>query len=61
MEGGKRIEKYQFSLKKFLGVGSYASVYLSKSIETGTNVTVKVIDKKIFLNAYNIKNIQSLN
>ena len=59
MEGWKRIEKYQFSLKKLIGEGSYASVYLGKSIETGTNVAVKVIDKKIFLNAYNLKNIQS--
>ena len=42
-----------------IGEGSYASVYLGKSIETGENVAVKVIDKKIFLNAYNLKNIQS--
>jgi serine/threonine protein kinase len=59
MEGWKRIEKYQFSLKKLIGEGSYASVYLGKCIDDGENVAVKVIDKKIFLNAYNLKNIQS--
>lgn len=59
MEGDKRIDKYQFSLKKLLGQGSYATVYLGKEIETGESVAVKVIDKKIFSNAYNIKNIQS--
>ena len=30
MEGEKKIEKYQFSLKKLLGQGSYASVYLGR-------------------------------
>jgi serine/threonine protein kinase len=59
MEGWKRIEKYQFCLKKLIGEGSYASVYLGKCIDNGENVAVKVIDKKIFLNAYNLKNIQS--
>ena len=59
MEGEKKIEKYQFSLKKLLGQGSYATVYLGGEIETGQPVAVKVIDKKIFSNAYNVKNIQS--
>lgn len=34
-------------------------VYLGRSIETSEPVAVKVIDKKIFSNAYNVKNIQS--
>jgi len=34
MEGEKKIEKYQFNLKKILGQGSYAVVYLGKEIET---------------------------
>jgi serine/threonine protein kinase len=34
-------------------------VYLGRSIETSDPVAVKVIDKKIFSNAYNVKNIQS--
>jgi serine/threonine protein kinase len=59
MEGEKRIEKYQFSLKRLLGEGSYAAVYLGREIEGGRPVAVKVIDKKIFSNAYNVKNIQS--
>ena len=59
MEGEKKIEKYQFNLKKLLGQGSYAMVYLGKEIETHEPVAVKVIDKKIFSNAYNVKNIQS--
>lgn len=59
MEGEKKIEKYQFSLRKQLGQGSYATVYLGRVIETGQPVAVKVIDKKIFSNAYNVKNIQS--
>ena len=34
-------------------------MYLGREIETGQPVAVKVIDKKIFSNAYNVKNIQS--
>ena len=34
-------------------------VYLGREIETTEQVAVKVIDKKIFSNAYNVKNIQS--
>lgn len=59
-EGEKKIEKYIFSLKKLLGKGSYANVYLGRSIhEEDLQVAVKVIDKKIFANKYNLKNIQS--
>ena len=46
-------------MKKLLGQGSYAMVYLGREIETTEQVAVKVIDKKIFSNAYNVKNIQS--
>lgn len=42
-----------------LGQGSYATVYLGKHIETNEQVAIKVIDKRIFSNAYNVKNIQS--
>lgn len=42
-----------------LGQGSYATVYLGKSIEGAHPVAVKVIDKKIFCNSFNVKNIQS--
>ena len=59
MEGEKKIEKYQFSLKKMLGQGSYAIVYLGREIDSQNPVAVKVIDKRIFSNAYNVKNIQS--
>ncbi len=59
MEGEKKIEKYQFSLKRLLGEGSYATVYLGRHIESGEAVAVQVIDKKIFSNHYNVKNIQS--
>lgn len=34
-------------------------VYLGKEIDSSEPVAVKVIDKKIFSNAYNVKNIQS--
>jgi serine/threonine protein kinase len=59
MEHEKRIEKYQFNFKQLLGQGSYASVYKGKIIETGEEVAVKVIDKRLFVNSYNLKNIQS--
>jgi hypothetical protein len=60
MEGDKKIEKYQFNLKKAIGQGSFATVYLGKIIESPFDpVAIKVIDKKIFANAYNVKNIQS--
>lgn len=42
-----------------VGEGSYATVYWGKCIDNGESVAVKVIDKKLFLNAYNLKNIQS--
>lgn len=59
MESEKRIEKYQFNLKRLLGQGSYASVYKGKVIETGEPVAVKVIDKRIFTSNFNIKNLHS--
>ena len=34
-------------------------MYLGREIDSGEPVAVKVIDKKIFSNAYNVKNIQS--
>lgn len=40
-----------------IGQGAYASVYLGRTIGTGELVAIKVIDKKIFANAYNLKNI----
>ena len=46
-------------MKKQHGQDSYAMVYLGREIETTEQVAVKVIDKKIFSNAYNVKNIQS--
>ena len=58
-EGEKKIEKYVFSLNKPLGKGSYATVYLGRRIYDDLPTAVKVIDKKIFANAYNIKSIQS--
>lgn len=46
-------------MKNLLGQGSYANVYKGKIIETGEKVAVKVIDKRLFANSYNVKNIQS--
>ena len=54
----KKIEKYIFSLKKPLGQGAYATVYLGRTITNNEPVAVKVIDKAIFANAYNLKNIE---
>lgn len=42
-----------------VGKGSYASVYLGRRITDETLTAVKVIDKKIFSNNYNVKSIQS--
>jgi serine/threonine protein kinase len=58
-ESEKRIEKYIFSLKNLLGTGSYATVYLGRSVNDDTPAAIKVIEKKIFANQYNLKNIQS--
>lgn len=58
-EGEKKIEKYIFSLNKSIGKGSYATVYLGRRITDDIPVAVKVIDKKIFSNNYNVKSIQS--
>lgn len=46
-------------MKNLLGQGSYANVYKGRIIETGEHVAVKVIDKRLFANSYNVKNIQS--
>ena len=47
-----------FSLKQPIGQGAYATVYLGRGIITNEAVAVKVIDKSIFVNAYNLKNIE---
>ena len=49
----------QFNMKNVVGTGSYATVYKGKLIGSTDEVAIKVIDKKLFLNAYNLKNIQS--
>jgi len=59
MDSWKKIEKYQINLKKKLGEGSYASVYLGRNIESGENVAVKVIDRRQFMDSYNLKHLQS--
>lgn len=59
MENWKRIDKYQINLKNLLGQGSYASVYLGRSTETGESVAVKVIERKLFMDSYSLKSIQS--
>jgi serine/threonine protein kinase len=46
-------------MKNLLGQGSYANVYKGRIIETNEHVAVKVIDKRLFANSYNVKNIQS--
>jgi serine/threonine protein kinase len=40
-----------------IGQGAYATVYLGRSLNSSEPVAIKVIDKKIFANAYNLKNI----
>lgn len=42
-----------------IGKGSYATVYLGRRITDDIPTAVKVIDKKIFSNNYNVKSIQS--
>lgn len=44
-------------MRRLLGQGSYASVYLGRFIETSEPVAVKVIDKRLFSNAFNLKNL----
>ena len=56
-EGEKKIEKYIYSTADFLGKGSFASVYLGRQIYDGSPAAIKVIDKKIFANHYNLKNV----
>lgn len=46
-------------MNKPIGKGSYATVYLGRRIHDDLPTAIKVIDKKIFANAYNIKTIQS--
>lgn len=58
-EGEKKIEKYVFSMHRVIGKGSYATVYRGRRITDDLPTAVKVIDKKIFANTYNIKSIQS--
>ena len=42
-----------------LGKGSYATVYLGRRTSDNLPTAIKVIDKKIFANTYNIRSIQS--
>ena len=58
-EGQKKIEKYIFSLNNIIGKGSYATVYYGRRFIDEIPTAVKVIDKKIFSNNYNVKSIQS--
>ena len=44
-------------MNHLLGKGSYASVFLGRQVSDGTPAAVKVIDKRIFANQYNLKNI----
>ena len=46
-------------MNHLLGKGSFASVYLGRLITDDTPIAVKVIDKRIFTNQYNLKNIHS--
>lgn len=46
-------------MNKSIGQGSYATVYLGRRIGDDMPTAVKVIDKKIFSNHYNVKSIQS--
>jgi serine/threonine-protein kinase ULK/ATG1 len=44
-------------MNNLLGKGSFASVFLGRLISDDSPAAVKVIDKKIFANQYNLKNI----
>lgn len=46
-------------MKRLLGQGSFASVYLGKSIDNGENVAVKVIERKMFMDSYNLKSLNT--
>ena len=46
-------------MHKVIGKGSYATVYLGRRITDDLPTAIKVIDKKLFVNTYNIKSIQS--
>jgi hypothetical protein len=44
-------------MNHLLGKGSYASVFLGRLTTNDSAVAVKVIEKRIFANQYNLKNI----
>jgi serine/threonine-protein kinase ULK/ATG1 len=44
-------------MNQLLGKGSYASVFLGRLLSDDSPAAVKVIDKRIFANQYNLKNI----
>ena len=44
-------------MNHLLGKGSYASVFLGRVSSSESAVAVKVIEKRIFANQYNLKNI----
>jgi serine/threonine protein kinase len=44
-------------MNHLLGRGSFASVFLGRQLSNDTPAAVKVIDKRIFANQYNLKNI----
>lgn len=44
-------------MNQLLGKGSYASVFLGRLLSDDTPVAVKVIDKRLFANQYNLRNI----
>jgi len=44
-------------MNHLLGRGSFASVFLGRQISNDAPAAVKVIDKRIFANQYNLKNI----
>lgn len=44
-------------MNHLLGRGSFASVFLGRQLSNDTAAAVKVIDKRIFANQYNLKNI----
>lgn len=55
--GEKKIEKYIYSMNDQVGKGSFATVFRGRLILDDSPAAVKVIDRKIFANQYNLKNI----